>query len=190
MKQKKNNGYYSILVWLSKRGILNEKSEPLDFKDHMFLLDILTDWNKDIVVKACAQVGKSVTFTLKILFAIKYLRLNVIYTFPTDDDVREFVASKVNKIIQANQHEFGGMNTDSIERKEINDRFIFFKGTVSKTAAISNTVDLLVHDEASRSNQQTLEQHLTFRLLYYSNRRIFVFHLPYPLYFIFIYSCT
>lgn len=156
-KRKATKEYYSILDWIFDRGIMNEKGEPLDFKDHMFLLDILTDWSQNIVVKACAQVGKSVTFTTKILFAIKHYRLNVIYTFPTDDDVKEFVASKVNKILQANVHEFGGMDTDSIERKEINDRFIFFKGTVSKTAAISNTVDLLVHDEASRSNQPTLE---------------------------------
>jgi Phage terminase large subunit (GpA) len=154
MNQKQ---YYSILVWLTEREIVNEKGEPLDFKDHLFLLDILTDWNQHLVVKACAQIGKSITFTLKTLFAIKYLRFNVIYTFPSDDDVREFVSSKVNKILQANSHEFGLMDTDSIERKEINDRFIFFKGTISKTAAISNTADLLVHDEASRSNQSALE---------------------------------
>jgi Phage terminase large subunit (GpA) len=153
----KDKNYYSILQWIVGENIVNEKGEALDFYDHPFLLDVLTDWNPKIVVKACAQVGKSVTFTLKTLFAIKYLRFNVIYTFPTDDDVKEFVSSKVNKILQANKHEFSGMDTDSIERKEINDRFIFFKGTVSKTAAISNSADLVVHDEASRSNQQALD---------------------------------
>lgn len=149
--------YFSILQWIVNEEIVNEKGEALDFYDHPFLLDILTDWNPKIVVKACAQVGKSVTFILKTLFAIKFLHFNVIYTFPTDDDVREFVSSKVNKIIQANKHQFEGMDTDSIERKEINDRFIFFKGTVSKTAAISNSADLLIHDEASRSAQPMLE---------------------------------
>ena len=148
--------YFSILQWITERGIVSEKGEALDFYNHPFLLDILTDWSPKIVVKACAQVGKSVTFTLKTLFALKYLRFNVIYTFPTDDDVREFVSSKVNKILQANHHEFAGMDTDSIERKEINDRFLFLKGTVSKTAAISNSADLVVHDEASRSDQPTL----------------------------------
>jgi len=157
MSKNETKQYVSILQWITERGIVSEKSEALDFHDHPFLLDILTDWNPRIVVKACAQVGKSVTFTLKTLFAIKYLHFNVIYTFPTDDDVREFVSSKVNKILQANHHEFQGMDTDSIERKEINDRFLFFKGTVSKTAAISNSADLLVHDEASRSNQPALE---------------------------------
>ena len=105
------NEYYSILQWIVNEGIVNEKGEALDFYDHPFLLDILTDWNNRIVVKACAQVGKSVTFILKTLFGIKFLHFNVIYTFPTDDDVREFVSSKVNKILQANKHAFMGMDT-------------------------------------------------------------------------------
>lgn len=149
--------YYSILHWITDRGIVSEKGEPFDFYDRPFLLDILTDWNPDIVVAACAQVGKSVTFTTKISFAIKYLGLSVIHTFPTDDDVREFVASKVNKFIQANRREFEGMDTDSIERKEMNNRFWFFKGTVSKTAAISTTADILFHDEISRSDQGAIQ---------------------------------
>lgn len=149
--------YYSILQWITERGIVNEKGEAFDFYDRPFLIDILTDFNPRIVVVACAQVGKSVTFIVKVLFAVKHLAFNVIYTFPTDDDVKEFVSSKVNKILQANGQEFSGMNTDNIERKELNDRFIFFKGTVSKTAAISTTADLRVHDEESRSDQNAIE---------------------------------
>ncbi len=148
--------YYSILQWIVSEGIVNEKGERFDFKDRPFLIDILTDFNPDIVVTACAQVGKSVTFSVKTLFALKYLHFNIIYTFPTDDDVREFVASKFNKILQANRHQFLGMDTDSIERKEVKNRFLFFKGTISKTAAISTTADLLVHDELSRSDQNTI----------------------------------
>lgn len=152
----KQKDYVSILQWIVGEGIVSEKGDSLDFYDHSFLLDILTDWSPDIAVVACAQVGKSVTFSLKTLFAIKYLKFNVIYTFPTDADVQEFVSSKFNKILQANSQEFAGMDVDSIERKEINNRFVFFKGTVSKTAAISNSADLLIHDEASRSNQPQL----------------------------------
>jgi hypothetical protein len=162
MKAKKNSQieakqYFSILQWIVSENIVNEKGEIFDFKDRPFLLDILTDWNPQIVVAACAQVGKSVSFSLKILFAVKYLHFNCLYTMPSDDDVKEFVSSKMNKIIQANYHEFYGMATDSIERKEFNDRFIFFKGTISKTAPISTTADLLVHDEVSRSDQGAIE---------------------------------
>ena len=155
MSNDKN--YYSILQWITQENICNEKGEPFDFHDRPFLLDILSDWNSDIVIKACAQVGKSFTFITKASFALKYLGLSVIHTFPTDDDVREFVASKVNKFLQANRNEFEGMDTDSIERKEINNRFWFFKGTVSKTAAISTTADILIHDEISRSDQLAIQ---------------------------------
>lgn len=147
----------SILGWIAEKGIVSEKGEALDFYDRPFLLDILTDFSPELCVVACAQVGKSVTFSIKVLYAVKKLKFNVIYTFPTDSDVREFVSSKMNKLIMSNRHEFEGMDTDSVERKEIEDRFLFFKGTVSKTAAISTTADLLVHDEVSRSDQGAIE---------------------------------
>ena len=69
----------SILNWIFKNGIVSEKGEPLDFKDHAFLLDILTDWSKNMAVMACAQVGKSVTFNLKALFACEKFKWNIIY---------------------------------------------------------------------------------------------------------------
>ena len=155
--KQENKQYFSILQWITEQNICNEKGEPFDFHDRPFLLDILTDFNPNIAVTACAQVGKSVTFSIKALFAIKYLHFNCIYTMSSDEDVREFVSSKMNKLIQANYHAFEGMETDSIERKEFNDRFIFFKGTNSKTAAISTTADLLIHDEISRSDQLAIE---------------------------------
>lgn len=154
---KENKQYYSILEWLTTEGIVNEKGEAFDFTDRPWLIDILCDFTPEIVLTACAQVGKSVTFSLKSLFAIKYLHFNAIYTMSSDSDVNEFVSSKFNKIVQANHHEFSGMATDNVERKEFNDRFIFFKGTNSKTAAISTTADLLIHDEISRSDQGAIE---------------------------------
>lgn len=147
----------SIIAWILKNQVVNEKSEPLDFRDRLFLLDVLTDWSQEIVIKKCAQIGGSVSFNLKALFAIIKFGWNIIYTFPTDSDVSEFVSSKTNKLIQANPQVFAGIDSDNIERKEFNKRFMFFKGTVSKTAAIATTADLNIHDEASRSNQSMLE---------------------------------
>ena len=45
----------------------------------------------------------------------------------------------------------------NVERKELNKRFIYFKGTVGKSVAVSTTADLLIHDELSRSDQNTIE---------------------------------
>jgi hypothetical protein len=147
----------SILAWLLQNHVMNEKGEELDFHDRLFLLDILTDWSQEIVIKKCAQIGGSVTFNLKALFAIIKFGWNILYSFPTDSDVQEFVSSKTNKLIATNPQVFAGLPTDNIERKELNGRFLFFKGTVSKTSAIMTTADLLIHDEASRSDQTVIE---------------------------------
>lgn len=157
MANKDDKQYFSILQWITERGILDEKGEAFSFIDRPWLLDILCDWTPQIVLTACAQVGKSVSFSVKSLFGVKHLRFNIIYTMSSDTDVNEFVSSKFNKIVQTNHHEFEGMATDNVERKELNDRFIFFKGTNSKTAAISTTADLLIHDEISRSDQNSIE---------------------------------
>jgi len=149
----------SILAFVLKNSIVTEKGEPLSFHDRRFFLDILTDFNNEQVIKKAAQIGGSVLYTIKTLWVPKYRGWNVIYTFPSDDDVREFVSSKTNKIIAANQQVFSGLQTDNIERKEIGDRFIFYKGTISKTAAIMTSADLLIHDEADRSDQKALEMY-------------------------------
>jgi len=148
---------HSILAWILRNDIKNEKGESLEFKDRKFLLDILTDWNKDIVIKKCSQVGGSVIFNLKVLFAVQKKKWNVIYTMPSDGDVEEFVKSKTNPILRENPSVFSSVSQDSIYMKQIGDRFVFFKGTISKTAAIATTADVLVHDEASRSDQMVIE---------------------------------
>ncbi len=148
---------YSILAWVIRNNLKNEKGDPIDFRDRLYLIDILCDWHKQIVIKKASQIGGSLIFNLKALFALMKLGFNVLYTFPTDSDTAEFVSSKTNKLLVQNPQVFQGMATDNIERKEINGRFLFFKGTVSKTAAIMTTADLLVHDEASRSDQQVVE---------------------------------
>lgn len=151
----------SILAWIMENQVVSEKGEKLDFSDRLFLIDILTDWSQEIVIKKCAQIGGSVTFNLKALFGIIKFGWNILYTFPTDSDVSEFVSSKTNKILAANPQVFAGLPTDNIERKEFKSgdvsRFLFFKGTVSKTAAIMTTADLLIHDEASRSDQTVID---------------------------------
>lgn len=160
METPKNNDInledYSILAWVTKNQIRSEKGEVLDFHDRLFLLDILTDWSREIVWKKCSQVGGSITFNIKTFFALLKLGWNIIYTMPTDSDVESFVKAKTNPLILANPHVLGKLATDAVYIKQIGDRFLHMKGTVSKTAAISTSSDLNIHDEASRSDQPTM----------------------------------
>lgn len=148
---------FSILAWVLGNKVKSEKGEELSFNDRLFLLDILTDWSKEQVWKKCSQVGGSVIYNVKCFFALLKLGWGIIYTMPTDGDVEKFVKTKTNPLLQTNPSLFRGIDSDSIYLKQINKRPLFFKGTISKTAAISDTADLLVHDEVSRSDQQVIE---------------------------------
>ncbi len=147
---------YSILAWVTKHQVRSEKGEVLDFHDRLFLLDILTDWNREIVWKKCSQVGGSIVFNIKVFFALLKLGWNIIYTMPSDSDVESFVKAKTNPLILANPHILGKLATDAVYLKQVGERFLHFKGTISKTAAISTSSDLNIHDEASRSDQATM----------------------------------
>lgn len=147
----------SILAWILSKGVKSEKGDPLDFHDRLFLLPILADWSKEIAWKKCSQVGGSVIFNFKAFYALIKLGWNLIYTMPSDSDVEEFVKTKTNPLIRENPHLFEGISSDSVYLKQIGKRNLFFKGTISKTAAISTSSDVNVHDEISRSDQNTVK---------------------------------
>lgn len=147
----------SILAWVLKNQVRSEKGEVLDFTDRLFLLNILTDWNREIVWKKCSQVGGSVIFNLKAFFALYKFGWNIIYTMPTDSDVEEFVKTKTNPLLRENPAIFEGVSSDSVYLKQLGKRNLFFKGTISKTAAISTSSDVNVHDEISRSDQGSIK---------------------------------
>src|SRR3990167_6835800 len=117
----------SVISWLLENQFVNEKAEPIVFNQHLYLYDIYRDFSQYQVIKKAAQIGMSVTMVLKSLFLAKTRGLNVIYTLPSDDDVFEFVPTKVDKIIQSNQSLVDCLQTDKVEMKQISDRFLFFK---------------------------------------------------------------
>jgi len=149
----------SILYWVLKNKIKSEKGEKLDFSDRLFLLDILGDWSQKIVWKKCSQVGGSVVFNIKSFFSLMKMGWSIIYTMPTETDVQEFVKTKTNPLILENKHLFPGISTDSVFLKQVGKRNLFFQGTVSKSAAISTSADVTVHDEISRSDQNKIKQY-------------------------------
>ena len=152
--------HYSPALWLLKNNFVNERGERLTFKpNHYFLYDIYKDLSQFQVIKKCAQVGVSVTMTMKTVYMAKYRGITTIYTMPSDSDVSEFVKTKADKIFLSNPVLMKGANIDNIQLKQIGDYFIYYKGTRSKTTAISTTADLLVHDEKDRSDLNIIEQY-------------------------------
>lgn len=147
----------SIIGFLVEEGIVNERGTKIEFHDRPFLYDPMRDWSRFQCYKKAAQaIGMSVTMCLKSLYAAKYMGLSPIHTFPTESDAVEFVTTKANKILQSNKC-FEGIQSDNVERKQIGDRFLHYKGTISKSGALSTTADIIIQDEKDRSDQQKLK---------------------------------
>lgn len=148
--QSEYNG--GFLDWLMENRIANEKGDPIEWDDHPFLLDIYDDQSTNLTVMKAAQVGMSTCQILKNHRDAKREKMDIIYTLPTDQDVRVFVGGKVNRIIANNKAMLSDVaDKDSIEQKQVGNSMIYFRGTWTKKSAIMVTADRLVHDEKDSS---------------------------------------
>lgn len=157
------NNYITIIDWLlhgnNGQPIKNEKGDPIEFKNHMFLYDIYIDESPNIVCLKCAQVGMSTLEVLKNHYDAKTHKMDIIYTLPSANDVNLFVGGKVNRIIAQNACMLNDVkDKDSIEQKQIGNSMIYFKGSFIEKDAIMITADRLVNDEKDSSNQQNLKE--------------------------------
>lgn len=152
----------SIYGFLEQFRITNDQGTQLDFYNHPFMWDIYGDWSPQIVGLKAAQVTWSTAFTLKTLFAAKNFGMDVIYSLPTSDDVREFVGGKVNRLIANNPKlQEWTQDKDSIEQKRVGKNNIYYRGTWTERAALMIPADLYVSDETDRSKQDTIKQFQT-----------------------------
>ena len=148
----------SIHAWIQANNIRNEKGEPIEFAEHLFLYDIYRDQSQKLVVMKAAQVGMSTLEVLKNIYDAKHRTMDIIYTLPTDDDVKVFVGGKVNRLIANNPIllEYTA-DKDSVEQKMIGGHsMIYFRGTWTKRKATMVTADRLVHDEKDSSKQDVI----------------------------------
>lgn len=152
MKTDNNVEVASIAKWLTANKIKNEKGDVIDLITHPFLLDIFCDQSPNLTVMKGAQVGLTTTEMLKNHYDAKRYKMDIIYTLPTDNDVRVMVGGKVNRIIANNPTMLADVaDKDSIEQKAVGKSMIYFRGTWTKKAAMSVTADRLVHDEKDAS---------------------------------------
>lgn len=150
--QEKQKKYRGIHEWIIEDDIRNEKGDKIEFDNHPFLFDIYADQSQYLTIMKAAQVGLSTCAILKNHNDAKQEKMDIIYTLPTDSDVRTFVGGKVNRIIANNKTMLEDVSDkDSIEQKQVSNSMIYFRGTWTKKAAIMVTADRLVHDEKDSS---------------------------------------
>ena len=150
----------SIHAWLLENKITTERNEPLDFKKHLYLFDIYSDFSPKLVCYKAAQIGFSTMAILKTIYAAHKYGMEVVYTLPTQGDVYDFVRAKVNRVIALNpslQKLTADLNT--MEQKRIGTNMIYYRGTFTEKQALMVTSDWNVHDEEDRSDQQVIQQY-------------------------------
>lgn len=155
----------SIIAWLQKNGIKTSNGLPVQYlpgSDYGFLYDIYRDWTPEQVGMKAAQVTYSETINIKMFYAAKMRKLDILYTLPSDSDVERFVGGKTNRIIANNPTLIGWVkDKDSVQQKRVGDNMVYFQGTWSKKAATMVSADLLIRDEVDASKQDVLEHYET-----------------------------
>lgn len=157
--------------WVVKSQLKNSKGQRFEWREHEFLIDPLIDWHPRQGMNKASQLGASESIgILKALYATKVLKYNVIYTLPTDTFLSNFVPPRVDSIIENNKHILGDI-VGGVTQKRVgsgdDQRFLYFMGAHNprgenskeeSSRGVSVTSDLNIHDEASRSDQFTLNQ--------------------------------
>lgn len=146
----------SPLAWVALNNFVQENQQPVEYKDHRFLIQPMNDMSPDLVVKKSAQVGFSVLAIFKSIWLCKYMGMNVIYVLPTQNLSKDFVTPKVNPLIMSNPKIMELITQDRESLKRIGDRNLFFRGAASEREAISITGDVLVLDEYDRMTDMTI----------------------------------
>lgn len=151
---------YSIHAWIKKHQIKTETGAPLDFDEHLFMYDIYNDWSPKLVCMKAAQITFSTMAIIKSLYAAKHKELDIIYTLPSQSDVKDFVGAKINRIVDANPilQEYV-KDRDTVEQKRVGDNILYYRGTWTQRAAIAVSADLTIFDEVDRSNMEVVEQY-------------------------------
>ena len=163
--------------WCTRYRLI--KGKPMSFNNHRYQIPIIEDMNPKIVVEKAAQLGLSEIMLSKIFWWGDYHkgRSNVIYTFPTFNDMCTYATARIQPIIDdakiITSEDYGYTLEDEINEvtyistmleinntqiKKIRDTYLFLKGTISDRNAISVDSDWNIHDEVNFSDQATLNK--------------------------------
>ena len=156
MKAAVNNvyGVTNLAPWIEKHTYLDGKR--FSFKDHEFQRDILADEAKTSIIVKCAQVGLSeIAYRYAIAACCTQDDFTVIYTFPSSGDAEKNNKTRVDPMIEASPEvkRLVNPNLNNSETKQFGrNSFLFFKGTLSATQALSTPANAVISDEWDKSD--------------------------------------
>lgn len=150
------------VLWVLKYNLKNETGFPIDFEKRRWQIDMWNDLSPKQVTLKPPQIGETVKNLVKSFFVAKKLHKDIIYTLPTEDDVKDMAGGKINRIIAQNPIlQEWVKNKDSVEQKQVGENIIYYRGTWTSKAAMMVSSSLNMHDEIDASNADTIVQYET-----------------------------
>lgn len=138
------------------------RGRPFSFLNHEYQIRPLNDGSPRLASHKPAQVGWTEIFIRwAICKSVKHQGFTTIFTQPTKQMAEDFSKGRAKDAIEqcvAAQELLRGGDLDSAQVKRIGLSYLYFKGTVGKSSAISVPADALVHDETNFSAPDTLDK--------------------------------
>lgn len=149
-------------TWILQNKIKTSGGLPFEFHDHPFMKDVFNDMSPLQVGLKAPQIGWSESMIVKSFFVAHEYKKDIIYTLPTDTDIKEMAGGKVNRIIAQNPLLGKWVRDhDSVEQKGVGDNIIYYRGTWTQKAAMMVSSELNIHDETDASNEKVITQYET-----------------------------
>lgn len=135
---------------------------PFSFERREYLREPYHDDHPFQVVQKATQVGESIRAILRAFYTALYREAfrNILYYFPTDNDVTRFSRGRINPLITENHQEIGQYigQTDSANIKKLLDSFVYFLGMRSIMQVKSVPGNAILMDEFDESTQLSYDK--------------------------------
>lgn len=147
----------SPLVWAVSYLRL-PKNQEWDFNDRRWQVAIFEDPSPNVVVKKCTQVGLTTIMIARMLWFLRHNNARGMYTFPRQDDVRDFVNARLDVMVNNSPALAKVMRgTDNTRLKQIGDSFLHLQEASVPPRMLD--VDKLINDEIDLSDPEMLVQY-------------------------------
>jgi len=134
--------------WIEQNTKLSGRN--FSFEGHEFQRQILDDECQHLVVKKCSQVGLTEVIIRWVLaFLARNQGLTTIMTQPTRMMALNFSTTRVDEIIKESPllNNLLDRKVDSKELKKLSKSYLYIKGTIGSSSAISVPADAIITDE-------------------------------------------
>lgn len=149
-----------IPEWITEKTKL--RGRKYSFKGHEFQLQVLQDTSREVNTQKCSQIGMTEAQGRWSLGICKlFPHFSLIYTMPYSSDAETLCRTRIDPMINESPELKSAINPDmnNAQIKQVENSFIYFRGTQGNTQAISIPADCIVSDEIDRSSAHILGQY-------------------------------